>query len=230
MAADKTKLIKQYTGRLTPSQIAEGCNLATKNAKRLVNDAKILLDAERFGSAASLAILSIEESGKHGLLRLIAMAEDDKELKEAWKYYRTHARKNRLLALPLAVKEGAKSFWDIGRKLFGDTNQYASLIDQIKQTGFYTDCIGDGRWISPEDMPQGTALGLVSIAKWLSEKEPISSREIELLIEHMRPVWKKHEEVAELGLLKWFKALQEEGLFPKDVDIAHLITGEIEDA
>jgi AbiV family abortive infection protein len=228
MTIDKLK-IEQFTGRLTPSQIAEGCNLTTNNAKRLAGDAKLLLDAGRFSTAASLAILSIEESGKHGILRYLAMAEDDKELKEAWKFYRTHTRKNRLWALPLALQNGAKSIWDIGKKLFDDKNKYAAVLDQIKQLGFYTDCIGNGRWISPEDLPQEIAVGIVSIAEWLSEKDSISSKEIELWIEHMRPVWKKHEEVAELGLLKWFSALQEEGLFPKDINVERYIDGQSED-
>jgi AbiV family abortive infection protein len=228
MTIDEIK-IKQFTGRLTPSQIAEGCNLATNNAMRLVGDAKLLLDAGRFSTAASLAILAIEESGKHGILRYLAMAEDDKELKEAWKYYRTHTKKNRLWALPIVMQNDAQTIFDIGKKLFDENNEYAAILNQIRQLGFYTDCVGNGRWISPEDLPQRIAVNIVSIAEWLAKKDPISSKEIELWIEHMRPIWKKHEEVAGPGLLKWFKALQKEGLFPKDINMERFIISQGKD-
>jgi hypothetical protein len=49
-----------YKGTLTPQQIADGINAANKNANRLTSDAKFLLDAGRYPSATSLAILSLE--------------------------------------------------------------------------------------------------------------------------------------------------------------------------
>jgi AbiV family abortive infection protein len=39
-------------------------NAAARNAARLVSDAEILLGAKRYPSAAALAVLAIEESGK----------------------------------------------------------------------------------------------------------------------------------------------------------------------
>jgi AbiV family abortive infection protein len=44
-------------------------NAAIANAQRLAEDAQLLLDAERFPSAASLAILALEEAGKVIILR-----------------------------------------------------------------------------------------------------------------------------------------------------------------
>lgn len=56
--------LPQFKGELSAAQIASGMNAARRNARRLADDARLLLDAERFSSAASIAVLSIEESGK----------------------------------------------------------------------------------------------------------------------------------------------------------------------
>ena len=58
------KKLSQLQGRLTLDQIAEGMNAASKNAIRLVEDAQVLLAAERYPSALALAILAIEEARK----------------------------------------------------------------------------------------------------------------------------------------------------------------------
>lgn len=88
------KKLNGYKGTLTPQQIADGINAANKNANRLANDAKILLDANRDPSATSLAILSIEEGGKVSILRSLALAKDEKEILECWRDYRSHTKKN----------------------------------------------------------------------------------------------------------------------------------------
>ena len=64
-----TRKLDSYRGRLTAAQIAQGMNAARDNAQRLATDAATLLDARRFPTAASLAFLSIEESGKISILR-----------------------------------------------------------------------------------------------------------------------------------------------------------------
>ena len=44
-------------------------NAARRNARRLAEDAKLLLEAGRYPTATALAVLSIEESGKMSILR-----------------------------------------------------------------------------------------------------------------------------------------------------------------
>jgi hypothetical protein len=51
-------------------------NAANRNARRLVADAKLLLDAGRYPSAAALAALAIEESGKTSILRTLAVVKN----------------------------------------------------------------------------------------------------------------------------------------------------------
>jgi len=88
------KRLNSYKGRLDYAQIADGINAARRNALRLLEDAQILLRAERYATAASLAILSIEESGKQHILRGLALATADEELLGLWRDYRSHTKKN----------------------------------------------------------------------------------------------------------------------------------------
>jgi len=44
-----------YRGRLSPRQVAEWMNAASRNAVRLLKDAEILFEAKRYPSAAALA-------------------------------------------------------------------------------------------------------------------------------------------------------------------------------
>ena len=88
----KTKL-DAYKGRLDATQIAAGMNAARQNAQRLADDARMLLEACRYPSAASLAILSIEEAGKVSILRRLAVAKDDAEAVSCWRDYRSHTKK-----------------------------------------------------------------------------------------------------------------------------------------
>ena len=69
-------------------------NAASHNAVRLVGDADLLLESERFPSVA-LAILAKEEAWKVAILRELAVAqEDDKALDNCWRDYRRHIEKN----------------------------------------------------------------------------------------------------------------------------------------
>jgi hypothetical protein len=74
------KKLDSYKGKLSADQVAAGINAATKNAKRLSEDAALLFEAGRFPSAVSLAILSIEESGKASILRSLRLPRPVKML------------------------------------------------------------------------------------------------------------------------------------------------------
>ena len=106
MATTKRPLA-MFEGRLTPSKVADGINAAERNAKRLAEDARLLLEAKRFPSAAALAILAVEEAGKAHVLRGLSMAKSDDEAKKIWKEYRSHTRKNVLWVLPELIHKGS---------------------------------------------------------------------------------------------------------------------------
>jgi AbiV family abortive infection protein len=83
-------------------------NAAIRNAQRLADDAGLLLNAARLPSAAAMATLSIEESGKQSILRELATVTSPDELKAAWRRYRDHRSKNGSWILPHLVYHGAR--------------------------------------------------------------------------------------------------------------------------
>lgn len=209
------KRLDQYSGRLSAAQIAEGINLARRNACRLASDAVSLLDAGRLPSATALAVLAIEEAGKCSILREIALARDEKELIEAWRAYRSHTTKNRTWPFVELFLKGARKLSDFA-PLFSSTSDHPYLLDQIKQISFYTDCLGDAHWSYPEDVIDADLCNsLVFTASILGKGDDIKPREIELWIQHVGPVWRSHPERMEKGLTDWYASLQAEGLKPQ---------------
>lgn len=188
---------------------------ASENAARLAQDAELLLDAGRLPTACSLAALSIEESGKVSILRAMSLARDNIELKEGWRRYRSHTNKNMQWIFPQLVAEGARKLDDF-RPLFDKDAEHPYLLDQVKQVGFYTDCLGSkGHWSIPDEVIDGELAGhLVSTAKLLSSVTPTSEREIELWVEHVGPVWKKDMNWMKCAVESWYKSMQREGLEP----------------
>ncbi|MDH1922671.1 AbiV family abortive infection protein, partial [Pseudomonas juntendi] len=96
-----------YKGRLNCSQLAAGMTAARANAARLAKDARLLLGAEGFASAASLAALSLEEARKISILRGMALELEDSAIKAEWKHYRSHTSKNSHWTFPALVADGA---------------------------------------------------------------------------------------------------------------------------
>ena len=73
------KKLDAFRGLLEPAQVAEGINVANANAVRLAEDATTLLAAGSYSTAASIAILAIEEAGKVSILRSLALARSEGE-------------------------------------------------------------------------------------------------------------------------------------------------------
>jgi len=210
------KKLNGYKGALSPQQIAKGINVANKNAYRLAKDAEFMLDSGRYPSAASLAILSIEETGKVSILRSLALAKDDKEIAEYWRDYRSHTKKNVSWILPELTAKGARRLEDF-RPIFDETSKHPYLLDQIKQLGFYTDCVEKAHWSIPEKTIEAPlAKSLVQIASIFSKKKAeVTAQEIELWIKHMKPVWKTSMAAMKTAIINWNKEMVEHGLSTK---------------
>ena len=177
MAKDK---LSQYNGELSAAQIAHGMNAACRNARRLADDAKLLLDAGRYPTAASIAALSIEESGKKGVLRGLAFAPNEEVRRRAWKDYRSHRSKNAAWILPELVAKGARDL-DSLRLATDSSAEHTALLDQVKQIGLYTDCLGDAHWSEPEKViDENTSRSLVGTADLLATSGVVTVKEIEL--------------------------------------------------
>lgn len=207
----------QYRGHLSAGDIAAGMNAARRNAARLLEDAKLLLDAGRIPTACSVAILAIEEAGKVSIFRELATVGDDKQLKETWRRYRNHRAKNVMWIIGELAKDGARTLEDM-RPIQDDSSDHPEVLDAIKQLGFYTDCYKHGLWSEPlEVIDEALARSMVSIAGVLcKEKQEISQREIELWIQHVGPYIRTP--LAALKVVEFHKAMLEEGLTEKPLE------------
>jgi AbiV family abortive infection protein len=202
-----------YKGLLAPQAIADGINAANANAGRLATDAKRLLEAGSFPTAASLAILAIEEAGKVSILRQLALCKSDEDAVDAWKQYRSHTQKNYAWILPNLAAKGARKLEDL-RPLFDEQSDHPYVLDMLKQLGFYTDCLGQtANWAQPSDViTKELAEFLVQTAGILARDKRCSVREIELWIEHVGPVWKQNMGWMQQAVINWYAAMQAEGL------------------
>jgi AbiV family abortive infection protein len=211
-------LLKPYKSKLSAAEIADGMNAALKNASRLTEDAEIMFNNGRYPSAASLAILAIEEAGKVPILREMSEAEDDDSLKKFWRAYRSHKSKNVSWIFPRLVQDGGRKLEDF-LEIFDPQGEHPAILDSVKQIGFYTDCLGEKNWSIPaEVVDRKLAEGLVSIAKIFSKEKVHTEREILLWRKHMKGIPKGLDEPLKRALLSWHEEMKSEGL-AKDGDI-----------
>lgn len=205
-----------YRGKLSAEQVAAGMNAAARNAARLVKDAEILFESKRYPTAAALAALAIEEAGKLPILRALAVAKNNDAIKDGWKSYRSHETKNVLWLFPLYVLSGIRTL-DGFRPLFHPDSKHRKRLDELKQRGFYTDCIGKAGWSEPDLFIDGQiAAFVIRTARSLTKEHPFTKREIELWIEHVGlDLGKAKPE----DLKKFWSAMTQEGLAYADIDV-----------
>jgi AbiV family abortive infection protein len=208
------KKLDSYKGKLSVDEITAGINAAIQNAKRLSDDALLLFEAGRFASAASLAILSIEESGKVSILRSLALAKTSEDIADEWRDYRSHTKKNVSWVLPQMVEQGARKLDDF-KSLFEESSDHPYVLDQLKQIAFYTDCLGAAHWSMPQDLiDESLAKMLIQVARILARDNHASKTEIELWIKHIGPVWKRNPSWMKQALCKWYREMQDAGFAP----------------
>jgi len=210
-----SKKLDQYKGALLPVEATAGINAAIANANRLAQDAQILLEKDRFATAASLAALSIEESGKTAILRGLALARNGDDLKTSWREYRSHTRKNVMWVFTDLIARGASKLDDFA-ELYREDAEHPFILDQLKQLGFYTDCLGQCHWSQPDEViSKGLAQGLLRNAKLLAGKREVCVRELELWVQFLKPVWKGQKEHMEHALVQWHEAVHRENIVPE---------------
>ena len=202
-----------YRGPLTPQQVAAGMNCARENAQRLLEDAGFLLDAGHYPSAAALAVLSIEESGKVAVLRQVATAGNNPDaLAEAWRAYRSHTKKNAIWMLPDLAHDGARSLDDF-KPLFAEDADHPQVLDGVKQIAFYTDCYRAGLWSIPKTVIDlKLATNLVKTARVFAGNAAVTTpREMELWVRHLSPM-PVGVDAMKQALLAWHSEMLREGL------------------
>jgi AbiV family abortive infection protein len=105
-------------------------NAAIQNARRLFDDAKLLFEARRFPSACSLAILSVEESGKLAILRGLAVVSDKDDLEAQWLDYRSHHAKNAGWIIGELISRGARTLNELA-PIFDEESSHPAMLNVI---------------------------------------------------------------------------------------------------
>jgi AbiV family abortive infection protein len=210
--------LRSYSGPLGPPQIAEGIAAAQSNARRLIEDAKVLLEAGRFPSASALAILAMEERGKVQILKRLALVSEPAEVKLVWREYRSHRAKNAGWIIPTLVGQGARTMHALSDAVDAD-GEHAGLLDALKQISFYTDCLGDGHWSVPDEVvDEEVARSMIASATAMWGANEVTVREVELWGEIVGPFYNRPGMIE--AVLRWQASMIEEGL--SDTSLAAL--------
>jgi AbiV family abortive infection protein len=195
---------------MSPQQIADGMNAVGRNARRLHEDAKVMLTANRYPSACVLAVLSIEEAGKVPILRQLACAKDKQAANKAWRAFGDHRDKNAHWIFSDEVRTGARTLNDFN-KLYDRESDHPEVLDTVKQVALYVDCHGEGHWSQPDIViDQATAAAVVRISGVMLPKERVTVREIELWVEHIGSDWNNRMAIGKYYAFE--RAMIEEGL------------------
>lgn len=117
--------------------------------------------------------------------------------------------------LPVSDK-GARKLDDF-HPLFEKDAEHPYLLDQLKQVGSYTACLGNkAHWSIPEDIIDGElASQLVTTAELLASTSPTTERETELWVEHVGLTWKRDLNSIKCAVASWYQAMQREDLKPE---------------
>lgn len=208
----------QYKSKLNTKLASDGIRLANENALALLKDAQLLFDNQRFERSVALSILSIEESGKPGIIRSILLTEDPTELKKEWQNYRRHTEKNAGWILPGLVLKGASKLEEL-KPLFDKHNDHNQTLDNLKQLSFYTDILSPKKWTSPKMViDKELAESILKVAKLMSQKTQNgidSEKGLELWIKHLKPVWKQDMFKMKEALINCYSEAEESGIIEK---------------
>lgn len=212
-----TPKLTPFRGRLDATQVAGGINAAVRNARRLAQDARLLIEAERYPTAASLAALAIEEVGKVQLLRRLSVAPDEAAAKAVWREIRSHRAKNGLWGIFEVARAGAVQLGQMAHLIDPDA-EHAQLLDSLKQLGLYSDCYGAAHWSEPSDVVAADlARMLVAMALSLSARPEVSVRDLELWVLHVGPAGDDPDRMR-AAVAAWHAAMVQEGLSNRDQD------------
>jgi hypothetical protein len=113
---------------------------------------------------------------------------------------------------PSLVVAGEKKLEDF-RDVFDNESEHSQLLDNLKQIGFYTDCLGKAHWSIPaEVIDKETTTQMIKIAKTQCKKRDFTEREIELWIKHLKPVWRGSMDSMKIAMNNWFEDMKKEQL------------------
>lgn len=112
--------------------------------------------------------------------------------------------------MPQLLREGARTLSSLAPTIDAEAD-HAWALDDLKQVSFYTDCLGQRHWSSPEEVIDAhLANTIVARAEAVVAVRPMSERQLELWAEIVGPQYKKPG--MKDAVLRWQAAMIKEGL------------------
>lgn len=143
---------KVWTRPISPSMYARGVSTCLENARSLLDEAFLLLEAKHRARAVALAILALEEGDKPRQLLLLTMGQET--AKKQWDAFRSHAPK---LAASLSLLTHGK--YSLLQRAWGGVKpnkgcgfpvaDLPRMAEILKERCLYVDLLSDGTWSIP---------------------------------------------------------------------------------
>src|ERR1019366_6807463 len=110
------------------------------------------------------------------------------------------------------LQEGASKPEDF-LPMFEPKAKHPQMLDTVKQISLYTDTFQKGQWSLPEQkIPEKLAEGFVRIAEIFSSTRDITTEEIDLWIQYMKPTWNSSDAQRHKAQIEWDKEMRRRGL------------------
>jgi AbiV family abortive infection protein len=159
--------------KLTPAQAQAGLHALQASAKRLIRDAKLLFNARRHTTAATLATMALQELARFQYIFEAAMIVEEDEMRELWHRFRSRSH-----TFPW------EHFDHRDTEVIGQATD--QLMNFVQTIGTGAEYLGAGLWTNPDTLiDRALADSLIKVAEEIS-KLPIHPRAIEIWLETLR--------------------------------------------
>lgn len=167
-ALEQIRLITEQRTQYVPltlDGVADGITTTYRNARHLLDDARLLAEHERVARATALTVLALEELSKipdfHDSARKAAIvsASGDAEWKQFWGSYTRHGAKlKRILSYGELIREGYKSgdYFNPTPYKHQLPDSIAASLNLLKQRCLYVDHF-DGQFVSLDEADEHNA-------------------------------------------------------------------------
>jgi AbiV family abortive infection protein len=200
---------RPFTGQLSAASAIKGAQLLQENAARLTEDAKILLQAKRYPSAAMMAVMALDELSRIFHPLIFAALHMPKQLAQGWKQFRCERQ-----GFPWSIFQRRIDWLVAGAMSDEELNDMLSFIRAL---GGGADYIAPGLWIDPKELISAElAASIVGTAE-LFCKNAVETKSMEIWMEAVGSL--PRNATIEFALKKYQAMLESEGLAEESLAI-----------
>jgi AbiV family abortive infection protein len=193
---------RPFTGPLSVTSAIKGAQLLQENAARLTEDAKLLLQAKRYPSAAMMAVMALNELSRIFHPLILASLRTPKQLVAGWKQFRSNRHD-----FAWSIFQRRIDWLVAGAMSDQEVNDMLSFISALGSGAEY---IAPGLWIDPNELITAElAASIVGTAE-LFCKKTVKPRSMEIWMETVGSL--PRNATIEVALKKYQAMLESEGL------------------